>query len=360
MRVLLSGGGTGGHLFPAIRMAEELVDAGHEVAFIGRAGGLEDGVVQRYGWPFTGVPASALQGAVRPGHVTDFIRAAGVAHGMIRDWRPDVLFATGGYAALVASVVQTWRRGRMVIHEANAYPGRTNRLLSPYAKTVCVLFEAAVPHLRCRSVQVTGLPVQRRLEQALIPRDEARDRLGLASRPRVLFVCGGSQGAVAINNIIWQGLDRLLEAGIAVVHQVGPRNTDSVPSELRHRDGYRSVGFAEPEEMAAYYSAASLVVARAGASTIAEWTLAGRAAILVPYPYAHADHQRRNAEILQRVGAARMVPQPQLSAEELVELAQRILDDNSLRESMEHAARQWSAPDAPQRILAVLREVSGA
>ncbi len=358
MRVLLSGGGTGGHLFPAIRVAEELADVGHEVAFIGRSGGLEDGVVQGYGWAFTGVPASALQGSLRPGHVVDFVRAARVAHRVIREWRPDVLFATGGYAALVASVVQSLRGGRMVIHEANAYPGRTNRLLSPRAHTVCVLFQSALAHLRCRTARVTGLPVQRRLEQALTSRDTARQQIGLGAYPRVLFVCGGSQGAVAINSVVWQALERLRDAGVAVVHQVGARNIDSVPPDLRNQDGYLPVGFAAPHEMALYYSAASLVLSRAGASTIAEWTLAGRPAVLVPYPYAHADHQRRNAEVVQRAGAARMVPQPDLTPDTLCDMAQEILDDAGLRASMEQAARRWSAPDAPQRILSVLQEVT--
>jgi UDP-N-acetylglucosamine--N-acetylmuramyl-(pentapeptide) pyrophosphoryl-undecaprenol N-acetylglucosamine transferase len=351
LRLLLAAGGTGGHLFPGIAVAEAAQrETGAEVLFVGAEGGLEREVVPRLGFPLRLIPAQQLRGRNWTGMARAWwaaFRALGVAWRVVRDFAPDVIFSIGGYASGPTVVVGRIRRVPCVLLEPNAIPGLTNRLLGRVATKICVGFPRTATFFPKRKAVCTGSPV-RWTNEMTRPQTQARPAAF------TLLILGGSAGARRLNQIVPLALAQLRTSGkdFHVLHQTG-RAEHAEVTALYAQLGVQAEVVAFIENMRDAYAVADLVVCRAGAMTIAELTVLGKPSILAPYPYAADDHQRANAEVLVQGGAARMVLDADLTPERVSEEIRSMLFDQSRLETMARAAAALGKPDATR---AVVRE----
>ena len=341
--VVIAGGGTGGHLFPGLALADALVARGVKPTFVGTAAGIEARAVPAAGYPLRLLPGRQLRGG---GAVRAVAGMASAAEGTLRalrllgELRPDLVVGVGGYASVAVVLAAALRRIPTVLLEQNVVPGAANRMLARLARRICVGFEESLAYLpRDRTVH-TGNPVRAGVVR---PRPER-------GRPGVL-VFGGSGGAHRLNQAMVGALGPLgpLLGRADLTHQTGASDLETV------RAAYLARGIAarvEPfiADMGAAYAAADLVVGRAGAMTCAELTALGLPAILVPYPYATDDHQRHNAEVLVRAGAAEMILDAELDGERLARVLGGLLEDTGRRASMAACSRALGRPDAAERV----------
>jgi len=353
LHIVIAGGGTGGHLYPGLALADALGARGIPVTFVGTAGGIEARVVPAAGYPLHLLPGRQLRGGGPGRALTGLATAAGAALrgiGLLGALRPSLVVGVGGYASVAVVVAAAARRIPTVLLEQNAVPGAANRLLARLARRVCVGFAESTALFPAGRALHTGNPVRSDL---LRPRP-LRDRPGL-------LVFGGSGGAHRVNEATLGGLQALGEVArsIDVMHQTGVADVDSV------RARYAAIGLAvrvEPfiTDMGAAYAAADLVVGRAGAMTCAEVTAVGLPSILVPYPYAADDHQRRNAEILVRAGAAEMILDAELTGARLAASLGRLLEDPARRTAMAARAQALGRPDAAERVAGECLRIASA
>lgn len=349
LRLLLAAGGTGGHLFPGIAVAEAAQrETGAEVLFVGTASGLENDVVPRLGFPLRLIPAQQLRGRNWAGMVKAWwaaFRALGVAWRVVRDFAPDVIFSIGGYASGPTVLAGRVRRVPCVLLEPNAIPGLTNRLLGRIATKICVGFPRTATFFPARKAVCTGSPV--RWTGASTASANSSH-----TSPLSLFILGGSAGARRLNQTLPQALSLFQEEGkeLYILHQTGRAEQAEVAASYE-KLGVRAEVVAFIDNMREAYARADLVVCRAGAMTIAELTVLGKPSILVPYPYAADDHQRANAEVLVQGGAARMVLDAELTPERVCEELRSLLFDHARLALMSHAATTLGKPDATQAVV---------
>ena len=352
LSVLIAGGGTGGHLYPGIAVAREICARAPDVqvTFVGTAAGLESRVIPREGFALDVIRSAGLKGK----SVGPLLRGLGLlplsgldAWNVVARRRPGVVIGVGGYSSGPVVLLAALRGIPTVLLEQNAMPGLTNRLLAPVVDAAAITYEESARFFGSKAF-VSGNPVRPEFfEDEGIHEHEMHTPPGAA---RVL-VFGGSQGAHAINMAMVEAAPRLAaDARMAITHQTGERDLEVV------RDGYRRAGlearvepflFAMDREM----KAADLIVCRAGATTLAELTAAGRAAILVPLPTAADDHQRKNAVALVRQGAAHMVEQRELSGDRLAAEIVALAADAERRRQVGAAARRLARPDAARVIV---------
>ena len=306
LNVVFAGGGTGGHLYPAIAIAQALGDRAN-VTFIGTADRLEATIVPNAGYPLITVMSGPAKRAHR--------NLAGVVQSLValHRLRPDIVIATGGYVSFPVALAARMLGITVALLEPNAHPGLTNRLLAPLVDEVWGAFSAGDPRFADKYVH-TGIPVRASL-RSLPAREAALERLGLSSRRSTLLAMGGSQGARSINDALTSLLqsDGLPE-GWQLIHVTGEKEYDRVRTALGKTDGALR---AYLNDVGDAYAAADLVLARAGASTLGELAATGRPAILVPYPHAAEDHQRHNAASVAKSGAAVVVDDRELIAGKL-------------------------------------------
>lgn len=349
LAIVVAGGGTGGHLFPGLATADTLVRRRPcRVTFIGSSRGIETRVVPKRGYPLRTLPVRALRGQGALGFATSALRlAASVASAwkILGDVAPDLLIGVGGYASAPA-VVAGWSRGiPTVLLEQNAHPGLTNRILARFADRICVAFpESAEYFPRAKTVE-TGNPVRPPAER---PRTEA----GAFS----ILIFGGSAGAHRLNEIGVEAVARLGGGSLKVVHQTGEAELESVRSRYAAH-GIETDVRAFIDDMATAYADADLVICRAGATTLAELTALGKPAILVPYPFAADDHQRKNAESLVKRGAAIMILDRELSADALAQAIRTLREDRPRLAKMAAAAHALGRPQAAERVVDVCLEL---
>ena len=348
LRIVIAGGGTGGHLFPGIAVAREVLrrrpDA--EITFAGTARGIESRVVPREGFQLDVLRSAGLKGMSLAARLRGLmlLPASGLdAWRIVSQRAPQLVIGVGGYSSGPVVMAAAVRRIPTLLLEQNAVPGLTNRLLSRFVSAAAVTFESTVTFFGRRGF-VTGNPVRPEFVESV---PESRPD----GPPRIL-IFGGSQGAHAINLAMVEAAPRLAAhgGGMAITHQTGERDLEYV------RDGYRRAGLTARVEPFLYtmdreMKAADLVVCRAGATTIAELTAAGRAALFIPLPTAADDHQRRNAEVLVRAGAAELLEQQGLTGERLAERILALAGDEEKRSSMSRAARGLAKPDAARAIV---------
>lgn len=379
MRVVITGGGTGGHIYPALSVAELLDSC--EIDFVGSAAGPEATIVPRHGYRFHGLPARKLSRRPGLGAVVSLaVAGLGVLHAarLIRQLRPDVVFGTGGYASGPLMLAATLMRVPTLIHEGNSIPGRTNRMMGRFVRRVAISFEEARPYFPARKTVLTGFPIRGSIRNGRAER--ARAIFGLNEGPLV-FVFGGSRGAESINRAVGEALPLLAGLGAQVLHQTGRGSAEATSGGVDERTSGRAdeSGSSSPpfvhssvqtspdwyhpreyvEEMADALAAADVVVCRAGASTLAEVTAVGRAAVLVPYPHAHADHQTGNARSLVDAGAALLVPDAELDGERLAAEIGSLLAAGERRGRMAAASRGLARPEAARQVADEIRRLSG-
>ena len=361
LRIVIAGGGTGGHLYPGVAVAREILRRKPDavISFAGTSRGIEARAVPREGFPLDLLRSSGLKGK----SVIDRIRAAAlIPVGLADAWRiigrrrPHLVIGVGGYSSGPVVAAAAMRGVPALLLEQNAVPGLTNRLLAPVSRAVAVTFESTRRFFGEKSF-VSGNPVRPEFLTAAGGK-ESRASDGASSVGVLVF--GGSQGAHAINVAMVEAAAKLAagDSRIRLTHQTGERDLEMV------RAAYRQAGLqAEVEpffyDMGQRLAAADLIVCRAGATTLAELTAAGKPAILIPLPTATDDHQRKNAEALSSQGAAAMLLQADLSGTGLAERILGLTGDSEARGRMAKAARALARPDAARVIVDRALQLAG-
>lgn len=362
MRLLITGGGTGGHLYPALAVAGLLRerDPDGEILFVGTGDGLEAAAVPARGFAFRPVAAPrwprrlSLQAlAFAPSLLRGYRQSLAV----IREWRPQAVFATGGYVSVPLALAAARLSVPLFIHEQNAVPGLANRLLSRWASAVFLTFPSR-DGKPCRGARVihSGLPIRR--EILGVARAGGLAYFGLDPGLPTVLVTGGSRGARRLNEVmldVYGALAGEEHRPLQFVHLTGRAGYDLFCKQMADKGiNADKVGkiVIRPylEEMEYGLAAADLMISRAGAATIAELTALGIPAILIPYPYAAGDHQRRNALFLVDKQAAVMITEPALAPDVLLEQVRRLLGDDARLRAMSRAARSFGRPQAGEII----------
>jgi UDP-N-acetylglucosamine--N-acetylmuramyl-(pentapeptide) pyrophosphoryl-undecaprenol N-acetylglucosamine transferase len=352
MKVLLMAGGTGGHVFPALAVADELRHRGIQVAWLGTQKGIEADVVPKAGIDISFIDVAGLRGKGLLGWLfapIKLLHALWQALAVLQKVKPAVVLGMGGFVTGPGGIAAWLSRRPLVIHEQNAIAGLTNKLLTPF--TVRVL-EAFPGTIRSAKTMHTGNPVRNAIGA------EARKQAptGLAAKKIHLLVVGGSLGAKALNEVVPQALAQLTDAQRPEVwHQAGRKNIDETLA-LYKTHGIKAKVEPFIDDMGAAYGWADLVLCRAGALTIAELAIAGLPSILVPYPYAVDDHQTSNAKYLADNGAALLVQQKDLTVSRLIEML-NLLDFSKLHK-MAAAAKKLALPDATKKVADLCLEVA--
>ncbi len=353
MRAVLAGGGTGGHVIPALAIAHELRALYHaEVVFIGTSRGIENRLVPAAGFELKLVDVGALKRvslAKRIATMAALPAAIFRSWSILNDFQPDVVIGVGGYASGPAMLAAALSGVPTLAFEPNVVPGLANRIMAPIVSSAAVHFEETCRYFqRCR---ITGVPVRRAFFN--LPTKAA-------GSPPTLLVFGGSQGAHAINEAVMNGLPALSAQvpGIHVIHQTGERDYNDAQAAYL-RSGARAEVFPFIDQMPEMFARADLLVCRSGASTVAEVTAAGKPAIFIPFPHAADDHQLRNAEALERAGAAMLIAEKDLTSERLVGAVRDLLRDPARLARMAAALRKLSHPDAAREIAQMAGRLAG-
>jgi UDP-N-acetylglucosamine--N-acetylmuramyl-(pentapeptide) pyrophosphoryl-undecaprenol N-acetylglucosamine transferase len=358
MRVMIAAGGTGGHIYPGIAVAKEILrrEPDSAIRFVGTARGLENKLVPQAGFELSLIDSTGLKnvGAVaRARGLIVLPKSFLAARRLIREFRPEVVIGAGGYVSGPVVLTAWLLRLPTLVMESNAMPGWTNRVLARFVDKAAVSFAAALPFFGGKAV-VTGNPVRREFFE--IP-NRARE-----SGQFSILVFGGSQGAHAINEAMVAALPSLssLKDVARISHQTGEADFEKVKSE------YTDAGWDERAEvrkyidnMVAAFAEADLVVCRAGATTTAELIAAGKASVMIPFPLAADDHQRKNAEVLESAGAGKMILQAMLSGKRLADEITTLASDPGRITAMEEAARKLARGDAAAAVVDMIEKLVG-
>jgi len=359
MRVLIAAGGTGGHIYPGIAVAKEILRRapGSEVRFVGTARGLENKLVPQAGFELSLIDSAGLK------NVGLVARARGLlvlpksfldARSLIKAFRPEVVIGAGGYVSGPVVLTAALLKVPTLVMESNAFPGWTNRVLARFVDQAVVSFDAALPFFRGKAV-VTGNPVRREFFE--IP-----TRVGQPGQFSIL-VFGGSQGASAINDAMIAALPSLasLKEALRLTHQTGEADFAKVSS------AYTESGWGERASVRKYidnmvdaFAEVDLVICRAGATTTAELIAAGKASVMIPFPLAADDHQRKNAEALEAAGAGKMILQQDLSGERLADEIATLAREPNRITTMEQAARKLARGDAAAAVVGMVEKLVGS
>jgi UDP-N-acetylglucosamine--N-acetylmuramyl-(pentapeptide) pyrophosphoryl-undecaprenol N-acetylglucosamine transferase len=340
MRLIIAGGGTGGHLFPGIAVAEEFLarDKKNEVLFVGTSNGIEARAVPAAGYRLELISAAGIRGKglisqMRGGlmMLNGFIQS----RKLIKSFQPHMVLGVGGYASLPMLLAARQMKVATCIHEQNAIPGKTNRLLGRLVDQIFITVEESASFFDKTKTMLTGNPLRMQILSSCIAAPAQRS----AGNQLNLLIFGGSQGAHALNMAMVEALPILktMERRVSITHQTGTKELEEV---IR---GYRESGVdadvrAFIDDMATAYGKADLIICRAGATTIAELTACGKAALFIPFPYAVDDHQRLNAQVLVNHGAGFMLLEQQLNGASLAEkIIEITADDQSLKKTGELA-----------------------
>jgi len=358
-RLMIACGGTGGHLFPGLAVAEAVRRRGHEVKFFVSGKEVDRRALSGAGESAHGIeiPAVGWRGFLWAGSfVMHLISAVMKAGEEMKAFRADALLGMGGFVS--GASVGAARRAKIpyFLHESNAIPGRATKLLSRGAKKVFVGFQECARRLPQEQTVVTGTPVRHRLGG--ISKEEALKKLGLHPKRHLVAVLGGSQGARGLNEAMLRGLAALKgeAATMQILHLAGEAHADQV-RQAYQGTGFHAVVMGFCDEMEAVYAAADLVVARSGAGTLAELAACGVPAILVPFPAAVDDHQMANAHAYGDGGAAEVVAEKYLVGTELGQRIARLMGDASRRSNMSKAAQSQSAKQAAEKIAEEIQHV---
>ena len=354
-RLLISGGGTGGHVYPAIAIASEFrsrfPDA--EVLFVGAQGKMEMTRVPQAGFRIIGLWISGLQRSLLLSNLlfpvkllVSYIRARSI----VRQFRPDVVVGTGGYASGPVMLVAVRQRIPTLIQEQNSFAGLTNRKLGSKVNTVCVAYPGMEKYFPAEKIRVTGNPVRSDIRTSAITAADGRTAFGLNSQGFTLLVLGGSLGARTINEAMVAGADRLIAAGVQILWQTGRVYFEEIQLRMTGKTGSHLTVVPFIEDMKAAYAAADLVVSRAGALSIAELASAAKPVVLIPSPNVADDHQTKNALSLVSVDAALMITDAS-AREQLAEAVLELAGNNERRKQLSENIRVLAHPGAAAAVV---------
>ncbi len=355
LSIIIAGGGTGGHIYPGIAIAQEFKrrNAQSEILFVGTARGLETRIVPREGFRLELIEAAALKGVSLLRQIRSLAllpRSFLKVRSLIKSFKPDVVIGVGGYSSGPVVLVASLMGIPTMIAEQNALPGFTNRVLARFVRAAAVSFEQARAFFG-EKAEVTGNPV--RTEFFGLPQKEVGARVHI-------LITGGSQGASAINEAMIAALPLLAVEGerLSLTHQTGEADYARV-CEAYAQSGLKAEVKPFIERMEEELARADLVVSRAGATTVAELAAAGKPALMIPFPYAADDHQRKNAEAFERAGAGRMLLQAELTGERLAQELLQLISDPQRLSQMAKASRKLAHREAAARVVDLAIKIMG-
>lgn len=355
MKVIIAGGGTGGHLFPGIAVAREILrrHPGSEILFVGAEQGIETRIVPREGFPLKTLPLGGIKGVGWIRRLRNLVSTAlGIqkAKKILREFKPDAVIGVGGYASFPIITAAILGRYPRVIMEQNSIPGLANRTLGRWVNFAAVTDPRTQSYFGPRAV-VTGNPVRPEFK-SVAPKSHVP--------PYTILIFGGSQGALSINKAVVEALESLADwkDRLRFVHQTGERQLEEV------KQAYNAKGFIADvrtffNDFHQQYAAADLIISRSGATTVAEIKAAGRAAILIPFPFATDDHQTKNARAMADEKAAVLIENSQLSGKRLADAIRELLGNPARLLELESNARRIAVLDAEERIVKLVEESVG-
>lgn len=353
IKILISGGGTGGHIFPAIAIANEIRrrEPDADILFVGAEGKMEMEKVPKAGYKIEGLWISGFHRGLDMRNfsfpfklISSYFRSGTI----VRKFKPDVAVGTGGFASGPALNAAIRNGVPALIQEQNSYPGVTNKILSRKAKKVCVAYDGMNKYFPAEKVVKTGNPVRQSIILCNVKPEKARKDFDLDLDSKILLVVGGSLGSRTLNNCVKAGLDKLREANIQVLWQTGSLLFDECKSSAKGYDNVKVFDFITNIDHA--YAAADVIVSRAGAIAISELCLVGKPVILVPFPFAAEDHQTKNALALVNGNAAVHISD-KAAQNELVTAAITLLNNDSKRKELADNIQNFAIPDAAERIV---------
>ena len=353
MKVLIAAGGTGGHIYPGIAVAKEILrrDEKSEIVFVGTARGLETKIVPDNGFKLSLINSAGLKNVGLAGKLKGLFvlpQSFLEARSLIKSFQPDVVVGAGGYVSGPVLLMASLLRIPTLVMDSNALPGFTNRRLAPFVTQAALTFDEALPFFGKKGI-VTGNPVRREFFDI-----EPKER----SAKMNILIFGGSQGARAINNAMADALPNLPKDKLNITHQTGEFDFEKL------RETYNRAGWENADvrpyisDMVAEFAECDLVICRAGATTCAELAAAGKAALMIPLPTAADDHQRKNAEALEKAGAARMILQKDLTGESLAQEITSLINSPETIAAMENAAKKMARKDAAEATVNIIEKLA--
>jgi len=351
--IIISGGGTGGHIFPAISIANALkvIDPNCTILFVGALGKIEMEKVPAAGYKIIGLPVAGLQRKITLKNfnvIVKLIRSLKISKQIIKDFHPDVVVGVGGYASGPVLFMANRKGIPTLIQEQNSYAGVTNKLLAKKARKICVAYDGMEKYFPKDKIILTGNPVRQDLLNKMNNKDEAFDYFGLQNKPTILVI-GGSLGARTINQSIIGGLDKLGNSSVQVLWQTGKYyHTNAL--EANNSKGYANIKVMDfITRMDLAYSCADIIISRAGAGTISELCLVGKPVILVPSPNVAEDHQTQNALALVNKNAAILVKDAE-AQEKLVHEVLQLVENNERKNELAKNISQMALYDSAKTI----------
>ncbi|MBR1548103.1 MAG: undecaprenyldiphospho-muramoylpentapeptide beta-N-acetylglucosaminyltransferase [Prevotella sp.] len=364
LRVIISGGGTGGHIFPAVSIANAIkaLRPDAKILFIGANGRMEMQRVPAAGYEIKGLP---VRGFFRPlwkpanvGVAIDYLRSKWLAKKILRDFRPQVAVGVGGYASSAALGAASSLGIPTLLQEQNSYAGLTNKQLASKASKICVAYEGMERFFPADKIMLTGNPVRQQLLQSTVSRDDALQSFGLKGDRKTILIVGGSLGARTLNESVLSHLQQIADSNVQIIWQTGKYYSQEIARRLEGQQPANLVVTDFITDMAAAYRAADLVVSRAGAGSISEFCLLGKPVILVPSPNVAEDHQTKNALALVNRQAALYVKDAEAQKLLLPLAIDTVADDNKLQSLSENILKM-ALPDSAEIIAKEVIKLSG-
>jgi UDP-N-acetylglucosamine--N-acetylmuramyl-(pentapeptide) pyrophosphoryl-undecaprenol N-acetylglucosamine transferase len=356
MMILIAGGGTGGHLFPGIALAEEFTirDSRNTCIFVGTKEGIESKVIQREGFDLKTINVKGIKGKSikeKVGNLLLVPKSLYQSLALMKDYKPNLVIGTGGYASAPVVFVAFLMRIKTAICEQNSFPGITNRILARFADRIFISFPQTMYLSSMKKSRFTGNPIRKRLRDSILKEKVQKEKF-------TLLVLGGSQGSHSINEKMLEALVYLApyKDSFRIIHQTGDTDHQRV-SQIYRDNGMDSKIVKFIDDMAGVYQEANLVICRAGATTISELTLFGKASILIPFSFAANNHQEKNARVLLNNEAAKMVLDRDLNGKNLAEMITALASDPDTISNMEKAALKLGKPKATKDIVDICYEM---
>lgn len=358
MKIVIAGGGTGGHIFPALAVAKELEKTipDLKVTFVGTTRGLEARVIPKAGYDLRFIRSEGLVGKNIFNTVKSIMKiplSLSDSYELLKELEPDLVLGVGGYSSGPLVLCARMLGIPSMIHEQNTLPGLANKILGKFVDTVAVTYHESMKYFPQCKTYLTGNPIREEILKG--DRESGYRNFSLDRECFTIFVFGGSAGAGSINKAVGEALEYLesLKDKIQFLHQTGERDCDAMKEVYRSR-GFKGTVIPFAYEMAEAYAVADLIISRAGATTLAELTACGKAAILVPYPYAAANHQEINARKLWDMGASQMLLDRDLNGKTLADLIKHLIEDPDAIGEMERISKSLGSSDAARKVVELI------
>ncbi|KPM47737.1 undecaprenyldiphospho-muramoylpentapeptide beta-N-acetylglucosaminyltransferase [Jiulongibacter sediminis] len=363
VNVIISGGGTGGHIYPAVAIANEIKAQLPEanILFVGAQGKMEMEKVPKAGYEIVGLPIAGINRSnmlANIGFPLKLLKSLGMARKTVKEFKPDIAIGVGGYASGPTLLMANMLGVKSLLQEQNSYAGITNKYLARKASKICVAYPEMGRFFPEEKVVFTGNPVRKDIIELDENQETALSHFGLSRDKKTILVIGGSQGALSINKGVAKGLDKLKNHGLQLIWQTGKRflpKAKAAAEEAGYTDTYISDFVYEMDKA---YAAADLVISRAGALSVSELCLTGKPAILVPFPAAAEDHQTKNALSLVNKEAALMVKDSEVN-NELIDQCLELAENPQLQKTLKQNIKAFAKPNAAQDIVKEVRNIIG-